>query len=202
MKYMMMWLSSNFVNMFSMIGAVLFLPFLPMLPSQILFNNFLYDLSQVSLPTDNVDEEYIRKPKHRNIKFIRNFMLAFWPISSIFDFLTFYFLFAIFHFKNSMFQTWWFIESLATQVFVIYIIRTRRIPFRKSWPSKRLLTTTFGMVILGFVFTLPFLASIFGFTFMPTYAYLTILWLVIIYLILVEIVKYFFYKRMYKESDS
>jgi len=202
MKYMMMGLSSNFGNMFSMIGAVMFLPFLPMLPSQILLNNFLYDLSQVSLPTDHVDEEYIRKPKHRNMKFIRNFMLAFWPISSIFDFLTFYFLFAVFHFKDSMFQTWWFIESLATQVFVIYVIRTRRIPFRKSWPSKRLLTTTFGMVLLGVIFTLPFLAPVFGFAFMPGYAYLTIIGLVIIYLILVEIVKYFFYKRMYKQSDS
>ena len=202
MKYMMMWLSSNFGNMFSMIGAVMFLPFFPMLPSQILLNNFLYDLSQVSLPTDHVDEEYIKKPKHRNIKFIRNFMLAFWPISSIFDFLTFYFLFAVFHFKDSMFQTWWFIESLATQIFVIYVIRTRRIPFWKSWPSKWLLTTTFGMVFLGFIFTLPFLAPIFWFAFMPTYAYLTIIGLVLIYLVLVEIVKYFFYKRMYKSSDS
>ncbi len=202
MKYMMMWLSSNFGNMFSMIGAVLFLPFFPMLPSQILLNNFLYDLSQISLPTDHVDEEYIRKPKHRNIKFIRNFMLTFWPISSIFDFLTFYFLFAVFHFKGSMFQTWWFIESLATQIFVIYVIRTRRIPFWKSWPSKRLLTTTFGMVLLGFIFTLPLLGPIFGFTFMPAYAYLTILGLVLVYLVLVEIVKYFFYKRLYKSSDS
>ncbi|MFA6256359.1 MAG: magnesium-translocating P-type ATPase [Candidatus Absconditabacterales bacterium] len=202
MKYMMMGLSSNFGNMFSMIGAVMFLPFFPMLPSQILLNNFLYDLSQVSLPTDHVDEEYIKKPKHRNIKFIRNFMLAFGPISSIFDFLTFYFLFAVFHFKDSMFQTGWFIESLATQIFVIYVIRTRRIPFWKSGPSKWLLTTTFGMVFLGFIFTLPFLAPIFGFAFMPTYAYLTIIGLVLIYLVLVEIVKYFFYKRMYKSSDS
>ncbi len=202
MKYMMMWLSSNFGNMFSMIGAVMFLPFLPMLPSQILLNNFLYDLSQVSLPTDNVDEEYIKKPKHRNIKFIRNFMLAFWPISSIFDFLTFYFLFAIFHFKGSMFQTWRFIESLATQVFVIYVIRTRMIPFWKSWPSKRLLTTTFGMVLLWFVFTLPFLAPIFWFTFMPAYAYFTIIVLILVYLVLVEIAKYFFYKNLYKSSDS
>jgi len=105
MKYMMMGLSSNFGNMFSMIGAVLFLPFFPMLPSQILLNNFLYDLSQTSLPTDNVDPEYIRKPKHRNIRFIRNFMLCFGPISSLFDFLTFYLLFAIFHFQSSMFQT-------------------------------------------------------------------------------------------------
>lgn len=202
MKYMMMWLSSNFGNMFSMIGAVMFLPFFPMLPSQILLNNFLYDLSQVSLPTDNIDEEYIRKPKHRNIKFIRNFMLAFWPISSLFDFLTFYFLYAVFHFQAWMFQTGWFIESLATQVLVIYIIRTRRVPFWKSWPSKRLMATTFGMVFLWFLFTLPFLAPIFGFAFMPTYAYLTVLGFVIAYLVLVEIVKYFFYKRMHTTSDS
>ncbi len=201
MKYLMMWLSSNFGNMFSMIGAVMFLPFLPMLPSQILLNNFLYDLSQVSLPTDKVDNEYIRKPKHRNIKFIRNFMITFWPISSIFDFLTFYLLFTIYHFKDSMFQTWWFIESLATQVLVIYIIRTRKIPFFRSWPSKWLITSTFGMIILGFIFTLPFIANIFWFITLPVFAYLTIILLVIIYLVLVEIVKYFFYKRVYKESD-
>jgi Mg2+-importing ATPase len=129
-------------------------------------------------------------------------MIAFGPISSIFDFLTFFFLFAVYHFKDSMFQTWRFIESLATQVFVIYVIRTRRIPFWKSWPSKRLLTTTFGMVLLGFIFTLPFLAQIFWFITLPMYAYLTILGLVLIYLVLVEIAKYFFYKKMYKKSDS
>jgi len=199
MKYMMMGLSSNFGNMFSMIGAALYLPFFPMLPGQILLNNFLYDISQLSIPTDNVDQEYLTKPKHWNIKFIKNFMLVFGPISSIFDFLTFFILYAIFNLKESGFQTGWFIESLATQVFVIYIIRTRKLPFIKSRPSKYLLLTTLGVVGLGIILTSSLFGHLFGFTFLSVNILLVIFLLVIIYLVLVEIAKRIFYQKFYKE---
>ena len=124
MKYLLMGTSSNFGNMFSMAGASLFLPFLPMLPTQILLNNFMYDLSQLTIPTDNVDDEYLRKPQHWDISLIRNFMVFIGPISSIFDFLTFYVLLRFFHAGQVLFHTGWFVESLATQTLVLFVIRT------------------------------------------------------------------------------
>jgi Mg2+-importing ATPase len=129
LKYIMMWLSSNFGNMFSMVGASVFLPFLPMSPQQILLNNFLYDSSQVGLPTDTVDPGDIRRPPRWNIRNIRRFMFIFGPISSIFDFVTFGTLLYVFHLSEKQFQTGWFLESLATQVLVIYLIRTKKIRF-------------------------------------------------------------------------
>lgn len=195
MKYMMMGLSSNFGNMFSMVGAVIFLPFFPMLPGQILLNNFLYDTSQLSIPSDKVDPEYLRKPKHWNISFIKKFMLVFGPVSSLFDFLTFFFLYSIFHLSGSNFQTGWFIESLATQVFVIYIIRTRKIPFLQSRPSSYLLITTLGIVVAGTMIATTPLAKIFGFSPLPAGILMIVFGLVIIYLLLVEMVKRAFYRK-------
>ena len=128
MKYIMMGTSSNFGNMFSMAGASLFLPFLPMLPTQILLNNILYDVSEVAIPLDEVDAEEVRRPRVLDMKFIRNFMLVVGPISSIFDFLTFYVLLSILKADEALFQTGWFVESLTTQVLVIFIIRTRGNP--------------------------------------------------------------------------
>jgi Mg2+-importing ATPase len=128
-------------------------------------------------------------------------MLVFGPISSIFDFLTFYLLFAVFHLKDSMFQTWRFIESLATQVFVIYVIRTRKLPFFQSSPSKYLLASTIGMVALGVICTFPFIGYLFGFSPLPRYVFAWIVWLVSIYLVLVELVKRWFYTKMYNKSD-
>ena len=133
-KYLLMGTSSNFGNMFSMAGAYIFLPFLPMLPSQILLNTFLYDLSQVTIPTDNVDASYIRKPQHWDIKLIRNFMLFIGPVSSIFDFLTFFIMLRVFNASAVLFHTGWFVESLATQTLVLFIIRTAGNPLR-SRPS-------------------------------------------------------------------
>lgn len=196
MKYLLMCLSSNFGNMFSLIGASLFLPFFPMTASQILLNNFIYDTSQLSIPSDNVDEEYLKKPKHWNMNFIKKYMVVFGPISSIFDLLTFYILFAIYHLNVATFQAGWFIESLATQTFVIYIIRTQKIPFIQSRPSKYLTLTTVGAVLLGFLLTQKGIGEFFGFSPLPWYALLTIVGLVTVYLILVEIVKRIFYKRM------
>ncbi len=140
MKYIMMGTSSNFGNMFSTTGAAVFLPFLPMLPTQILLNNLLYDTSELGIPTDNVDGEYVERPRKWEIRFIRDFMLAFGPISSIFDFLTFGIMIFLFSAgtpdKAALFQTAWFVESLSTQTFVIFVIRTRKIPFFRSRPGR------------------------------------------------------------------
>lgn len=118
-KYMFMALSSNFGNMLSMVGAAIFLPFLPMLPTQILFNNLLYDISQIGIPLDTVDKEYIQKPKKWDLNFIKKFMIIFGPLSSLFDFLTFYIMYKVLNLSESAFQTAWFMESLATQILVI-----------------------------------------------------------------------------------
>src|SRR5881227_622275 len=121
-KYLLMGTSSNFGNMFSMAGATLFLPFLPMLPTQLLLNNFLYDLAQVTIPTDHVDPSFIRKPHHWDIRLIRNFMIFIGPISSIYDFLTFYVLLVVFKAQEALFHSGWFVESLATQTLVLFVI--------------------------------------------------------------------------------
>ncbi len=130
MKYIMMGTSSNFGNMFSMAGATLFLPFLPMLPSQILLNNLLYDVSELPIPMDNVDNAYLTHPRHWDTAFIRNFMWVVGPVSSVFDFLTFFILLKVFGAGEALFHTGWFIESIATQVLVIFVIRTRGSPFK------------------------------------------------------------------------
>ena len=148
MKYIMMGTSSNFGNMFSMAGAALFLPFLPMLPTQILLNNILYDLSEVPIPLDEVDAEELRKPRVLDMKFIRNFMLVIGPISSAFDFLTFYVMLSVLKANETLFQTGWFVESLSTQVLVIFIIRTRGNPF-KSRAHPILVATSLAVVTIG-----------------------------------------------------
>jgi Mg2+-importing ATPase len=194
-KYLLMCLSSNFGNMFSMIGASIFLPFFPMTASQILLNNFLYDTSQLSIPSDNVDITYLKRPKHWDISFIKRYMVVFGLISSAFDFLTFYVLFGIFHLSGSVFQSGWFIESLATQILVVYIIRTQKIPFIQSKPSKYLVYTTLGILILSNIMILDGIGSWFGFDQLPLYALTAIAGLVIAYLIIVELTKHWFYKK-------
>ena len=134
-KYVLMGTSSNFGNMFSAAVGSTFLPFLPMLPSQILLNNLLYDTSQMAIPTDHVDEEAVRRPSHWDIHFIRQFMMVFGPISSLFDFATFAIMLWGFHAGADVFRSGWFVESLSTQTLVIFVIRTRRIPFLRSRPS-------------------------------------------------------------------
>ncbi len=188
MKYLLMGTSSNFGNMFSMAAAAMFLPFLPMLPTQILLNNFLYDLAQITIPTDNVDESYIDKPRRWDIKLIRQFMLYIGPISSIYDFLTFYALLKIFHASEALFHTGWFVESLATQTLVLFVIRTAGNPFR-SRPSLPLTITTVLIVIVGIVLPFSPLAEVFGFTPLPAMFFLFLGGTVITYLLLVELVK-------------
>ena len=134
-KYVLMGTSSNFGNMFSAAAASAVLPFLPMLPSQILLNNLLYDTSQLAIPTDRVDDEQLHAPSHWNIAFIRRFMLTFGPISSLFDFMTFGLMLGVLHAGPVEFRTGWFVESLATQTLIIFAIRTRRVPFIRSRPG-------------------------------------------------------------------
>ncbi|HEY5695772.1 MAG TPA: HAD-IC family P-type ATPase, partial [Candidatus Saccharimonadales bacterium] len=184
-KYILMGTSSNFGNMFSAAGASFFLPFLPMSPSQILLNNTLYDISQVSIPTDNVDEESLRKPRHWDIKFIKYYMLFFGPISSLYDFLTFGAMLWLFHANQSLFQTGWFVESLATQVLVVFIIRTNRVPFYKSRPSKWLAITCLSVVAAGVLLPMSPLASSLGFQMLPPLYFLCLVFLVGTYLLLV-----------------
>ncbi len=166
MKYIMMGTSSNFGNMFSMAGGSLFLPFLPMLPTQILLNNMLYDISEVPIPLDNVDEEYLVRPRQWDINFVRKFMLIIGPISSIFDFLTFFVMIKVFQAGEALFHTGWFIESLATQVLVIFVIRTRKNPL-KSRPNRWL--TTCSLLVVALAVLLPFtpLGGVLGFVAPP-----------------------------------
>ncbi|MBS7248854.1 MAG: magnesium-translocating P-type ATPase [Candidatus Bathyarchaeia archaeon] len=195
MKYIMMGVSSNFGNMFSVAGASLFLPFLPMLPIQILLNNLLYDLSQTTIPTDEVDPEYIEKPKRWDIQFIRLFMVFLGPVSSLFDFLTFFIMLFIFNASEPLFQTAWFIESLTSQTLVIFSIRTKRSPFWKSRPSRLLLFN--NMAIIASALILPYtpLGIIFRFEKPPATFYMALAVILSAYVALAEIIKSWFYRR-------
>ncbi|SFI37510.1 magnesium-translocating P-type ATPase [Nitrosomonas sp. Nm34] len=201
MKYIMMGTSSNFGNMFSMAGAALFLPFLPMLPTQILLNNILYDLSEVPIPLDKVDAEELRKPRELDINFIRNYMLVIGPISSVFDFLTFYIMLTLLEADEALFQTGWFIESLCTQVLVIFIIRTRGNPL-KSRAHPILVATSLTVVVLAV--TIPFtpVGTYFGFVPPPARFYFILAVMVITYLIVVEVAKRSFYRRYHLFARS
>ena len=193
MKYIMMGTSSNFGNMFSMAGAALFLPFLPMLPTQILLNNILYDISQVSIPLDTVDDEETRRPHILDLNFIRNFMLIIGPISSLFDFLTFYVMLMVLEAGEKLFQTGWFVESLCTQVLVIFIIRTRGSPLRSRAHPALVITS---LTIVSIAVLLPFtpIGAYFGFVPPPIEFYLILAAMVAVYLAIVEMVKHRFYR--------
>lgn len=192
-KYVLMGTSSNFGNMFSAAAASAVLTFLPMLPSQILLNNLLYDSSQLAIPTDRVDEEQLRAPSHWNIAFIRRFMLTFGPVSSLFDFLTFGLMLGILHAGPVQFRTGWFVESLATQTLIIFAIRTRRVPFLRSRPGGVLVVTTAAVIIAGIAITGSPLAEQLGFTPLPWQFFLALVLLTVGYLVLVEITKTAFY---------
>ena len=197
MKYLLMGTSSNFGNMFSMAGASLFLPFLPMLPMQILLNNLLYDLSQLTIPTDNVDETYLQKPQHWDIGLIRNFMVLIGPISSIFDFLTFYVLLHFFRTSEAQFHTGWFVESLATQTLVLFVIRTAKNPFR-SRPSRPLIATCLAAVAVGIYLPFSPLAGVLGFTPLPSPYFGFLAVATGAYLLLVQSAK----QRLFREATA
>ena len=199
MKYIMMGTSSNFGNMFSMAAATLFLPFLPLLPAQVLLNNLLYDLSEFPIPMDNVDSETLQKPQHWDIGFIRNFMWTAGPVSSLFDFMTFGVMLWVFKANEALFHTGWFVESLATQVLAIFIIRTAGSAW-KSRPNPWLAATSIGVVLLTCLIPFTPLASALGFEPLPPLFFAILAGMVLSYLILLEIVKRLFYRHMAKQS--
>lgn len=195
MKYILMDLSSNFGNMFSVAAATLFLPFLPMLPVQILINNFLYDTSQISIPSDNVDATYTNRPQRWNLKMIYRYMLVYGITSSVFDLVTFWLLYKYFSVNEAQFRTGWFMESLATQVLVVFIIRTQHVPFYKSKPSLRLILSVAACLFIGWLLPyIPFAQKI-GFEKLPLGIVAYIVVLVVIYLITAELVKRFIYRK-------
>lgn len=194
-KYIMMGTSSNFGNMFSMAGAALFLPFLPMQPVQILLNNILYDLAGSVIPLDTVDEQELMAPQKWDIGLFRNFMLTMGPVSSLFDFFTFYLLLHVLHAGERLFQTGWFIESLATQVLVIFVIRTRLSPSPlKNRPHPALVCA--AITIAGMAAILPFLplGAYFGLVAVPPWFYGVLAALLLAYLLLAQVVKAAFYR--------
>ena len=195
LKYIKMGASSNFGNMFSMTGASLLLPFLPMLPIQILLNNFLYDVSQVAIPSDEVDSEYLLKARPWNIEYIKKFILFIGPISSIFDFVTFGVLLFIFHASQPLFTTGWFLESLLTQTLVIHIIRTGKIPFIESKPSQFLMFTSIYIITMGLVIPFTPLGQYFKFVLPPPSFFAALAIIITSYLLLVQFVKSWFIRK-------
>lgn len=193
LKYIMIGLSSNFGNMFSMVGTSLFLPFLPMLPSQILLNNLIYEISQFSLSADSVDADVILKPTEWNLGFIKKFMLIFGPVSSLFDFIIFGVLLLVFHFSQSQFQTGWFMESIATQILVIFIIRTKIIPFFKSRPGMLVMLNSLAAFFIAWLIPFSPFGKLFKFESLSLGPILSIVAIVILYLVLAELAKKYFY---------
>ncbi|MDO9167308.1 MAG: cation transporting ATPase C-terminal domain-containing protein, partial [Rhodoferax sp.] len=173
------------------------LPFLPMLPLQILLNNLMYDVSEITLPMDNVDAEDLAQPKRWDMGFIRNFMLTIGPISSMFDFLTFYLLISLFSANEVLFRTGWFVESIATQVLVIFVIRTRRNPLR-SHPTRWLVLTSLGVVLSAMILPFSPLAPYLGFTALPLSFFGVLMPLLVSYLFAVEGGKQWFYRHLTK----
>jgi Mg2+-importing ATPase len=196
-KYIKMGASSNFGNMFSVLGASLLLPFLPMAPIQVLTNNLLYDFSQTTIPTDNVDQEYLIAPRKWDIGNIRKFMLCIGPVSSFFDYVTYgVMLFAFDAWaKPALFQTGWFVESLLTQTLIIHIIRTARIPFLQSHASAPLIATTVIISLIGIALPYSVLAGPLGFTVLPGQYWLALAVILLCYVMLTHLVKMWFVRR-------
>ncbi len=196
-KYIKMGASSNFGNMFSVLGASIFLPFLPMLPIQVLTNNLLYDFSQTTIPTDNVDEEYLAVPRQWDIGNLTRFVLLIGPISSIFDYLTFFMMLFVFGAWNNpgLFQAGWFVESLLTQTLIIHIIRTARIPFLQSRASTPLIVTTIAIVSIGGLIPYTLLGTALGFKPLPGLYWPLVAGMMVTYAVMTHLVKSWFVRR-------
>ncbi len=195
-KYVLMGTSSNFGNMFSAGAGSLFLSFLPMLPTQILLNNLLYDASEMTIPTDEVDAEQLLRPAHWDMRMIRRFMLFFGPISSLFDFATFAILLVGFDASHALFRSGWFVESLATQSLAIFAIRTHRVPFFRSRASTPLVVSTLAVVAVAFALPFSPLAHTLGFTRLPLGLVVVIVAIIPTYLLVLELGKHVFYRRL------
>ncbi|MCA3560584.1 MAG: magnesium-translocating P-type ATPase [Aestuariivirga sp.] len=196
-KYIKMGASSNFGNMFSVLGASLFLPFLPMLPIQVLTNNLLYDLSQTAIPTDNVDAEYLTAPRRWDLSNLTRFVLTIGPISSIFDYVTFFVMLHVFNAwtEPGLFQAGWFVESIVTQTLIIHIIRTARIPFFESRASNRLILATLATTCIGAIIPYTPLGRTLGFQPLPALYWPILLAMGLGYAVLTHIVKTWFIRR-------
>jgi Mg2+-importing ATPase len=195
MKYIMMLTSSNLGNMMSMSMATFLLPFIPMAPPQLLLSNLLYDVSQIPIPLDNVEKQAVEAPHKWNIKFIQRFMLVFGTVTSIFDLITFYLMLHIFKANKELFQTGWFIESLAATVLVIFIVRTRFSPL-KNRPNPLLAITSLSMVLLGTLIPYSYLGPYFNFA-IPSLSFIIVIFCIVItFLILVEIIKRWYFAKL------
>jgi P-type Mg2+ transporter len=196
-KYIKMAASSNFGNMFSVVGASIFLPFLPMLPLQVLSNTLLYDFSQTAIPSDEVDPEWLAQPRKWTIGEIRRFILFIGPISSIFDYATYFLMLYVFNCWNNsaLFHTGWFVESLLTQTLIIHVIRTNKIPFLQSRASWPLIFTSLAIVSFGAWLPFSPLAPSLGFVALPPTYWIFLAGMLLCYLILTQVVKTWFFKR-------
>jgi Mg2+-importing ATPase len=195
LKYVFMATSANFGNMFSMAGVSLLLPFLPLLPKQILLTNFMTDFPEMTIATDSVDQEMMDHPRRWDIKAIRKFMITFGIVSSVFDFLTFGVLLLVFHATQVQFRTGWFVESVVSAALIVLVIRSRR-PFFKSRPGKYLFLTTLSIVALTLVLPFTPLAGLFGFSPLPVPFLLLIGLIILFYIFTAEIAKNIFYKNV------
>ena len=199
LKYIRMGASSNFGNMFSVLGASALLPFVPMAPLQVLTNNLLYDFSQVPIPTDNVDPEQIGRPRPWDIGEIARFILAIGPVSSIFDYTTYAVMYFLFGANTpahaALFQTGWFVESLMTQTLIIHVIRTNKIPFLQSRPSWPLVATTLAVMGIGLWLPVSPLAAALGFVPLPVLYWPILAVTLLCYLVLTQIVKHLLLRR-------
>jgi len=195
LKYVFMATSANFGNMFSMAGASLFLSFLPLLPRQILLTNLMTDFPEMTIATDNVDSEMIEQPRRWDVNFIRNFMIVFGILSSVFDYLTFGVLLLVLHTPIDLFRTGWFVESVISASLIVLVIRSRR-RFFKSTPGKHLLIATLTIVGAALIFPFTLLGNLFGFTPPPISFLLVMVIIVGLYIILGEVAKRAFYERV------
>ena len=193
LKYVFMATSANFGNMFSMAGASLFLPFLPLLPKQVLMTNLMTDFPEMAIATDSVDVESVDQPRRWDIKFIRKFMIVFGLISSVFDYLTFSVLMFILHATTDQFRTGWFLESVISAALIVLVIRTRR-TFFKSAPGRYLLIATLGIVCVTLILPFTPLASLLGFGQMPAMFFVILGVIVVLYMLTAEVAKSIFYK--------
>ena len=198
-KYIKMGTSSNFGNMFSVLGASIFLPFLPMLPIQLLVQNLLYDISQLAIPFDRVDEEYLRKPRRWRVNEIGRFMLYIGPISSIFDYTTYAVMLYVFAAntvdKQSLFQSGWFVEGLLSQTLIVHMIRTRKIPFLQSRAAWPLVLTTLVIMAIGIYLPFSPIAPALHLTALPMSYFAWLAATLLCYAILTQIVKTWFARK-------